>query len=144
MLVFTKLLILSAMILLVIGAIVYLAGYGMSGSASLSYYMSKSQASRYRRRVSQLRAEWAYNAEIPRDIHDRNMPHIPGMRSGERKAKAQPEIPPPQVQQAAALVGYAVAKPFQRLVLSPPSLSSHSPLCRSCSCKHCHRSFCLS
>ncbi len=38
MLVFTKLLILSAIILLIIGAAVYLAGYGMSGNTSIKYY----------------------------------------------------------------------------------------------------------
>ena len=45
MLVFTKLLILSAIILLVVGAIVYLIGYNMSGNASFNYYTSRNQTS---------------------------------------------------------------------------------------------------
>ena len=45
MLVFTKLIILSAIILLVIGAIVYTFGYSMSGTTSLKYYRSTNQTS---------------------------------------------------------------------------------------------------
>ncbi|HIH50046.1 MAG: hypothetical protein ABSE71_02935 [Candidatus Micrarchaeaceae archaeon] len=44
MLVFTKLLMIFAVILLVIGAITYMAGYSLSGTPSLSYYLVKNQS----------------------------------------------------------------------------------------------------
>ena len=45
MLVFTKLLIIFAVILLVIGTITYIVGYDLSHTASLNYYLSKNQPS---------------------------------------------------------------------------------------------------
>ncbi len=45
MLVFTKLLILFAAILLVAGSVVYFMGYHISGNASLNYYSSASSPS---------------------------------------------------------------------------------------------------